>query len=250
MCWRVATSASATMRVVSPTHPSDRTSSAPPGVDIDTEPASRGRTYGGLTADERLADRKRRLLDVGLDLFAERGFAKTGVRELCRASKIGERAFYDTVGSREALLRDVYLEATDAVIADIDVALAGAPTDLVGRMHVGLLGFFRSITDDPRRARLIYVESIGRGPEIEETRREGLLRFVDFVIDRMGDYLPEPRPAAAAIEASVSAIILGIGEIAYRLAEGEDSFTAEQAADQITRGLGGTAVALGILPMP
>ena len=48
----------------------------------------------------------------------------------------------------------------------------------------------------------------------------------------------------------MSAIILGIGEIAYRLAEGEDAFTAEEDAEQITRGLGGTAVALGILPMP
>lgn len=235
------------MQPVSPTHPSE----PPPSIDpaADASPP-RGRTYGGLTADERLADRRRRLLDVGLELFAERGFAKTGVRELCRASKIGERAFYDTVGSREALLRDVYLEATDAVIADIDRALDGAPTDLVGRLHVGLLAFFRSITDDPRRGRLIYVESIGRGPEIEETRREGLLRFVRFVLERLGDYLAEPRPSAASLEASVSAIILGIGEIAYRLAEGEDGFTAEQAADQITRGLGGTAVALGILPMP
>ncbi|MBJ7472588.1 MAG: TetR/AcrR family transcriptional regulator [Solirubrobacteraceae bacterium] len=233
---------------MSPTHPSEPAASSL--SDAPANGAPRGRTYGGLTAEERLADRRRRLLDVGLELFAERGFAKTGVRELCRASKIGERAFYDTVGSREALLRDVYLEATDAVIADIATALDGAPTDLVGRLHVGLMAFFRSITDDPRRGRLIYVESIGRGPEFEETRREGMLRFVDFVIERLGDYLADPKPSAAAIEASVSAIILGIGEIAFRLAEGEDRFTAEQAADQITRGLGGTAVALGILPMP
>lgn len=241
------------MGQVSPTHPSELPPTDPadgaPGAPVDPA-VPRGRTYGGLTADERLADRKRRLMEVGLELFAERGFAKTGVRELCRAAKIGERAFYDTVGSRESLLRDVYLEATDAVIADIDVAMQDAPEDFVDRLRVGVLGFFRSITDDPRRARLIYVESIGRGPEIEETRREGLLRFVDFVIEGLGDYLPEPRPSAAVIEASVSAIILGIGEIAYRLAEGEHAFTAEQAAEQITTGLGGTAVALGIIPLP
>ncbi len=243
------------MEPVSPTHPSERPATKTgAGHDLSAADSGlgtpRGRTYGGLTADERLADRKARLMAVGLDLFAERGFAKTGVRELCRAAKIGERAFYDTIGSREALLRDVYLQATDDVIADIERALEGAPEDLVGRLNVGLVAFFRSITDDPRRARLIYVESIGRGPEIEDTRREGLLRFVDFVVERLGDYLAEPRPSAASIEASVSAIILGIGEIAYRLAEGEKAFTAEQAAEQITRALGGTAVALGIRPTP
>lgn len=209
---------------------------------------ARGRTYGGLTAEERLAERRRRLLDVGLRLFAERGFSRTGVRELCRAARIGERAFYDTVGSREALLRDVYLEATDAVLADIAAALEHAPTDFVPRLQAGLAAFFASITDDPRRGRLIYVESLGRGPEIEETRREGLGRFVAFVIERLGEYLPDPPPHAAAIDAAVSAVILGIGEVAFRLAEGEPGFTAAEATQQITQAVAGAGLALGLRP--
>lgn len=228
--------------------------SRPNADDTAVTPASRtgraaksaGRTYGGLTADERHAERRGRLLEVGLELFADRGFARTGVRELCRAARIGERAFYDTIGSREALLRDVYLEATDAVIRDIEAALETAPSDLAGRLHAGLAAFFASITDDPRRGRLIYVESLGRGPEIEETRREGLGRFVGFVTLRLGDYLPEPAPSPVAIDAAVSAAILGIGEIAYRLAEGEPGFTAAEAVEQITAGLAGAGLALGL----
>lgn len=204
------------------------------------------RTYGGLTADQRHAERRRRLLEVGLELFADRGFARTGVRELCRAARIGERAFYDTVGSREALLRDVYLEATDAVIADIAGALEVAPTDLHGRLHAGLAAFFASITDDPRRGRLIYVESLGRGPEIEDTRREGLGRFVGFVKLGLEDYLPDPGPSPVALDAAVSAVILGIGELAFRLAEGEPGFTAGAATDQITAGIAAAAAAFGL----
>lgn len=205
-----------------------------------------GRTYGGLTAEERLAERRHRLLEVGLDLFAERGFARTGVRELCRAARIGERAFYDTIGSREALLRDVYLAATDAVITDIAAALVDAPTDLRGRLHAGLAAFFASITDDPRRGRLIYVESLGRGPEIEEARREGLGRFVTFVTVGLADYLPDPPPRPVTIHAAVSAVILGIGEIAYRLAEGEPGFTTDEATGQVTRAVTGAGIALGL----
>lgn len=214
----------------------------------DPTASSAGRTYGGLTADERLLERRKRLLEVGKELFADQGFAKTGVRDLCRAARIGERAFYEAVGSREALLRDVYLQATDDVLADIAVGLAEAPADMRGRLHAGLLAFFTSITEDPRRGRLIYIESLGRGPEIEETRRAGLGRFVSFVSIGLAEFLPAPAPAPDAIEATVSAAIIGIGEVAYRLAEGTTSFSGPEAAARITDAAMGAAVAFGIRP--
>lgn len=213
-----------------------------------TDAQAPGRTYGGLTAEQRLAERRARLLEVGLELFADHGFAKTGVRDLCRAARIGERAFYEAVGSREALLRDVYLRATDDVISDIAVALVEAPGDLRGRLHAGVSAFFRSITEDPRKGRLIYIESLGRGEEIEQTRREGLSRFVGFVSVGLADYLPQPPPAADAIATAVSAAIIGIGEVAFRLADGEQSFTGAAAAEHITNALVGAGVAFGLRP--
>ncbi len=212
------------------------------------DPSASGRTYGGLTADERLSERRSRLQDVGLELFANQGFARTGVRDLCRAARIGERAFYEAVGSREALLRDVYLRATDDVIADIAVALVDAPAGMRGRMHAGVAAFFKSITDDPRKGRLIYIESLGRGPEIEQTRREGLGRFVSFVSVGLTEFLPSPPPASDAVETAVSAAIIGIGEVAFRLAEGQQTYTGADAAEYITDALVGAAMAFGLRP--
>lgn len=214
----------------------------------DPDPQAAGRTYGGLTAEQRLAERRARLLDVGLELFATQGFEKTGVRDLCRAARIGERAFYEAVGGREALLRDVYLRATDDVIADIAVALVEGPADLRGRLHAGVTAFFRSITDDPRKGRLIYVESLGRGADIERTRREGLGRFVAFVSVGLADHLPDPAPSPAAVETAVSAAIIGIGEVAFRLAERQQTYTGAAAADHITTALVGAGLAFGLRP--
>jgi len=214
-------------------------------VSESAEPST-GRTYGGLSPSERLEARRARLLEVGRELFADQGFASTGVRELCRAAKIGERAFYEAAGSREALLRDVYLEATDEVVAGIAAALAAAGPDIAGRLHVGLSAFFASITEDPRRGQLIYVESLGRGPDIEVARREGLGRFVALARRELGAYLPEPAPSAAAVDAAVSAAIIAIGEIAYRIASGEIAFSVEDAVDRLTVALAGAALALGI----
>lgn len=207
-----------------------------------------GRTYGGRSAAERHAARLAELRRVGRELFAERGFAATGVRELCRAAKIGERSFYDTIGSREALLRDVYLECTDEVIADIRAAIETGPQDLLTRMQVGLGAFFTSIAADPRRGQLIYVESLGRGGDIEAARREGLGRFVSLVVDEMAPFVGSAQASPQVYEAAVSAAILGIGEIAYRLTEGDPGFSAEAAVEKLTVALAGAVFALGFTP--
>lgn len=217
--------------------------------DRPTTPAapSGGRTYRGLTAEQRHAERRERLLATGRELFADEGFAATGVRELCRAARVSERAFYDTVGGREALLREVYLQATDEVIADIRAALPGAPADLRGRLHAGLAAFFRSIEAEPRRGRLIYVESLGRGQEIEDARREGLRRFTAVILEEIAGFLPAGAPAPATLEIALSAAVLAVGEIAYRLAESPDvGFTGAQAAEQLTTAFVAAGEAFGL----
>lgn len=206
------------------------------------------RLYGGLSADERAQRRRDELLRVGKELFADRGFARTGVRELCRAAKCSERSFYDAFGSREALLHDVYLQATDEVVADIRSAMEGAPPELLPRMRVGLDAFFESIVREPRNGRLIYVEALGRAPEIEVARREGLMRFVAIVTDDLGQYLAGDPPPPAVIEAAVAAAITAVGEIAYRFTEGDPGFTPAQASEQLTIAMAGAGLALGLKP--
>lgn len=211
-------------------------------------PSQRNRVYGGLSAPERTQRRRDELLRVGRELFADHGFTKTGVRDLCRAAKCSERSFYDACGSRESLLRDVYLLATDEVVADIRSAMADAPAELLPRLRVGLDAFFQSIVREPRNGRLIYVEALGRAPEIEQARREGLGRFVAIVTDDLHHYLAGEPPPPHVLEAAVAAAITAVGEIAYRFTEGDPGFTPEQASEQLTIALVGAGLALGMQP--
>jgi AcrR family transcriptional regulator len=208
------------------------------------------RVYGGLSAAERSNKRREELLRVGRELFADQGFTKTGVRDLCRAAHCSERSFYEAAGSREQLLSDVYLLATDAVVADIRQAMAEAPAELLPRLRVGLDAFFQSIVREPRNGRLIYVEALGRAPEIELARREGLGRFVAIVTDDLHHYLVGDPPPAPVLEAAVAAAITAVGEIAYRFTDGDPGFTPEQASEQLTMALAGAGLALGLQVAP
>lgn len=180
-------------------------------------------------------------------LFADSGFAATGVRELCRLAKVSERAFYATVGGREALLRAVYLAATDEVIDDIRAGLVGGPDQPIARLELGLTAFFESITRDPRLARLIYVESLGRGPEIESARREGLDRFVAMVLSELAPFTPEQPLPTPLVSAAVAAALTAVGELAYRTAEGEGVIDGPADIRVLAAALAGAAVGGGLI---
>lgn len=51
------------------------------------------RDYDGKTADERVAERRARLIDAGLELFGEHGYAGTSIRAVLRQSGLRDRYF-------------------------------------------------------------------------------------------------------------------------------------------------------------
>jgi len=204
-----------------------------------------------MSASEREQRARAALMEAGTELFADNGFAATGVRDLCRSAKVSERTFYATFGSREALLRAVYLAATDAVIERIRVGVRATPEgDVFARLRAGIGAFFDAITDEPRHGRLIYVEALGRGQEIEVARREGLGRFVALVLEELrpftGDGMEGGGLDADGLDAAVAAALTGVGELAYRHAEGE-LIVDDAAVDRITQALAAMAVGGGLI---
>ena len=47
------------------------------------------RDYDGKTAAERVAERRERLIDAGIELFGERGYAATSIRSVLRSRDYG-----------------------------------------------------------------------------------------------------------------------------------------------------------------
>jgi AcrR family transcriptional regulator len=115
-----------------------------------------GRPYAGRGPSERKAERRRRLLEAGLQVFGTTPWEHAGIALLCATARTGTRGFYDEFDSREALLLDV---ATEIVLTGVDrlqAALASAPPTLEAKVSAGLTSYLRYLTEDPRRARVAY----------------------------------------------------------------------------------------------
>lgn len=147
--------------------------------------AAAPRPYGGVSAAERQATRRARLLEACRDLVGREGVAGVTVEAVCGEAALGKRYFYEGFATRDELLLAVAdaffvgLRARmEAAIADVD---PGDRPVVVVRTLVGAL------RDDQREARL-YVESPAV-PVLAARREQAVADYAAFVADVV---LPDP----------------------------------------------------------
>ena len=186
-----------------------------------TRSANVVRPWRGQSPEERVAERKARLLDAALDVFTECGYQATTVRDICRAAGLTERYFYESFPNREALL----IALGDVIVADIVTAAAPSLDVVATDLDAGIVGAIeavvRSLTDDPRRARIVFVESVGVSPEVERQRRAAIARIATVIAEaaalRFGEWARE----SVEVEMIARTVIGGASELVVAYIRGE-----------------------------
>lgn len=132
-----------------------------------------GRNYAGLSKEQRVAQRRTRLIDSALELFGTQGYATTSIERLCTLANVSTRSFYEDVGSREALLIALVDRITMQAIDRAAEALARTANEpLSSRVTAGFRAYLEVTCADRRTARVCYVEVVGVSEAVEEWRRE------------------------------------------------------------------------------
>ncbi|WP_354699262.1 hypothetical protein DSM112329_04973 [Paraconexibacter sp. AEG42_29] len=118
--------------------------------------------YGGSSAEERLVERRDRLMATALELLGTEGWSGTTVRSVCAHAKLNPRYFYESFADLDALVVAVFDAVSLDVTRTVLSAAAAAPRDDpqgAARLAIGTL--VRAVTDDPRLARVLFVEALG-----------------------------------------------------------------------------------------
>jgi len=123
------------------------------------DPVGPGR-WTGVPADERRVERRRLLLDAALDLVGTGGADAVTVRAVCKAARLNPRYFYESFADRGELLVGLYDDVAVALGAVVAERLSVAPDDLAEAARIGIDTVFRFAAEDPRRAKVLYVEAL------------------------------------------------------------------------------------------
>lgn len=152
------------------------------------------RSFRGVSAEERQAERRRAFLEAGRELFGTHGFYNTRVRELCAQAHLTERYFYESFRNTEELFAEVYRRAVQDMQQQILQAILGqGHQGSKALIRAGLEAFLRFVRDDPRVARILFIEApqvrLEHGSLLEKTFAE-----FDGMLSRFGTLL-FPKPA-------------------------------------------------------
>ncbi len=145
-----------------------------------------GRRYGGVSAEERRRERRERLLTAGLDLLGTRGYAQTTVSDVLERAGLTSRYFYEHFENREALLKAVYDEVVTRGYGASARALQRHDGDpLTVSVPAQLEAFYEVVVDDPRLARILFIEAVGVSPTMETHRRAVMRRIAAALSARL-----------------------------------------------------------------
>lgn len=145
--------------------------------------ADQGRRYRGVSEEVRRAERRQRFIEAGLDVFGVRGYHSSTVRSICASAGLTERYFYESFENSEDLLCAVYAfciqRLRERVLASL---IGGSQGDIEGMALRALRAFFESLREDPRIARLLFVEVLGVSERVDTMYRVTVEDFANLLI--------------------------------------------------------------------
>ena len=134
-----------------------------------------------MSPDQRRVARRSLLLEAGLEVFGTRGYASSSVLEVCREAELTERYFYESFHDRQELLGAVVRSAVEDFLAAAAPLIPLIEIDVGRAIDEGAEAFVATVADDPRRARVLFVEAVGVSPAMEQMRRSMIARIVEFL---------------------------------------------------------------------
>ncbi len=196
--------------------------------------AQEPRRYRGLTASQRRAQRREKLLEAGLELFGTHGYANTTIRAVSAAASLNSRHFYEAFASREDLLYHVY----ERIVQEIVVAAVeetGRADTIEGKARAGLRAGWTIVTDDRRKARIVALEVVGVSERLDRLRREIRHVLADLTADNARSIAGDVTHYRLDPVLTARTLIGGVIEILIDWINGDVDVSVDDIVEHFTR---------------
>jgi AcrR family transcriptional regulator len=196
---------------------------------VTTAPTTNARPYGGVGAADRLATRRARLLEAGLDLLGGDEAAELTVRGVCRQAGVAARYFYESFTDKDELVGAVF----DWVIAELafttQAAVDAAPPE--EQTRAGMTNIVRTIGGDPRVGRLLFSVQLANAV-LSRKRVESNALFAMLSGRHAGNTLQVPQNDR--IKAAAHFVVGGVAQTISAWLTGDVRLDPDQLVDQLT----------------
>lgn len=134
----------------------------------------------GPTREEVHRDQRARLCAAMVEAVAAHGYSATTAREVTGLAKVSTRTLYERFDGKHECFLATFDGIVDSTVQRVLLAQQGEP-DWRPRLRQAFAALMRQIADEPKKARLALVETLGAGPlALERVERAGA-RFEEMV---------------------------------------------------------------------
>jgi AcrR family transcriptional regulator len=191
--------------------------------------------YRGVSAADRTAERRARLLDAALAVWADPE-TRTTMTAICAEAGLTERYFYESFANLDELLAAVM----DAIAVEIEEtslrAADQAGDDPVARVNASVRAFVQLLLDDPRKGRVAIIESVAM-PGLRLRRTELLRHLAHRSALDAREVLGLPGRSAREDETAGLLFIGGMAELITAWLDGALDASAEDIVEAASRAL-------------
>jgi AcrR family transcriptional regulator len=197
------------------------------------------RTYAGATAEQRRGERRGRLIVAGIALLGrepEQGGGLT-VRGACAEAGLTQRYFYESFASADELAAAVFETVAGGAAEVVGEALAAAKPSAEARSRATVEAFVGYAVDDPRRARILFVEGVA-SEALREQRAGALRAFAELAAAQGRELYGRPPGSERLADAAAYLIAGGMAELLLAFVRGELTSTREELVEDAVGLLG------------
>ncbi|MDN5896374.1 MAG: TetR/AcrR family transcriptional regulator [Nocardioides sp.] len=196
--------------------------------------------YRGVSAEDRLADRRERLLEATLEVWSAEAGPPITMTRVCAQAGLTERYFYESFRGLDAARLEVLQRIATEISERSIEAMATTPGTPTDRARAAVAAFVQILTEDPRKGRIAMVESLGV-PALRPQRTALLRQFADVAAEQARE-LYGPR-AWSEREGQMAALqfIGGLGEMVTAWIDGALKASPDDIIDAATRQFVSTA---------
>ncbi len=146
-----------------------------------TKTVSKERQFKGLSLSERKEARREKLIEAGIATYGTHGFFSVTVKDVCQEAKLTERYFYESFKKSEDLFQTIFLKMIEELQQNLMQAVIKAAPDPEQMVDAGLRALLSTLKDDPRLARIVYVDAI----LVQELHNQATIQETLAQFDRM-----------------------------------------------------------------
>ena len=178
------------------------------------------RSYGGVSAEQRVAERRARLVAAARDLVAEGGWSAASLRAVCGRAGLTDRYFYESFSNRDALLVAVCEQVMVETLAVAGERMSAAPRTYRGQVRAAADAVLDLLDRDTGMVRALLLETPDTAA-VNEQRRTMMRGLADLLGSATGDLPTLDGASAARLRMGAHAVLGSLFELLTAWTAGE-----------------------------